>query len=220
MSNIFLVVEGETEEKFYKEVFASAFPQHSFYVAMIPQKKNARRRKNKGGAVSEDVIRNFLIRLLKHDATHCEKVILILDYYGLSKQFISFDKKSTSDLYEAIERIEKDFEEKINSQRFKFILQVHEFEAFLFSRPDILADELLVPEKEKDFNSILNSYKNNPELINDHKETSPYNRIKNIVPSFRKTSQGGTIAKRLGVSGIREKCRNFNKLCTIIERIK
>ncbi|HEC1684776.1 TPA: DUF4276 family protein, partial [Campylobacter jejuni] len=67
---------------------------------------------------------------------------------------------------------------------------------------------------------IIEKY-NNPELINNSKETSPSNRLKKILsfPSYNKILHGGRIAKEIGIDNIRLKCRHFNKWCEKIHSL-
>jgi hypothetical protein len=50
----------------------------------------------------------------------------------------------------------------------------------------------------------------NPELINDSEQTSPSKRILQCVPEYDKPTDGIEITEKIGLAGLRKKCRHFN----------
>ncbi len=217
MASIFLIVEGQTEERFYKDLFANSFPQHYFYVVVMPNKKNAYRRKEKGGSVSYELcIKN--IKRFFNSSSHCEKIILIYDYYGLHDSFREHFDGSETTLDNKITSIRNRLESEINSPKFSFVLQVHEFEALMFSQPEKIAEQFDKPHITKELNKILTNFNNNPELINNSSDTSPSRRIISFFPQyeFGKTTDGISIVTNIGIPKIRQMCSYFNKFCDYI----
>ena len=218
MENIFIITEGQAEEKFYKSVFADYFgPTFNFQVTCMPNKRNAYSRINKGGTISYDLCVKNINRFIK-GATHCNKVFLIYDYYGLHKSFFN-GYSGYDNTNKKINFIISKLENEINNPKFKFILQVHEFEAFLFSKPEEIVKHYNNLGLLKEFNSILSRHNNNPEEINDSPDTAPSKRIINIFPQyeFGKTSDGIVIAKNIGIDNIRKRCENFNNFCSLLQ---
>lgn len=222
MANIFIIVEGQTEEQFFKKnlqqhyIASTGNYQHYFQVVVMPSKRNTYARIHKGGSINyENCVAN--IKRFLHQAAHCELVLLVFDYYGIHESFKDHLDQSHLTLADKIAAIQERLEQEINNSRFKFRLQVHEFEALLFS--DILAisnhfnknDAFPVLER------ILNKFDNNPELINDHPKTTPSKRLAQIFPSFRKTSDGLQIADKIAINLFREKCSHFDKMCQLID---
>ncbi len=224
MANIFLIVEGETEEQFYKNQLPQSYllpdgsHRHYFSVRLIPNKRANYSRSGSGGRVSYDSCVDIARRFLRQ-ATHCELVVLILDYYGLSKTFKNHLSEQHRTLEQKIEAVQERFERDINSAKFKFRLQVHELEAYLFSDPEVVVSHFGSPEKLDDMKAVLAEYDNNPELINDNIKTAPSKRLENLFPKFKngKTSDGLLIAKKTGVETMREKCSYFNRLCLLFD---
>lgn len=74
-------------------------------------------------------------------------------------------------------------------ERFIPFVAVHEYEALLFSSPDILAMELKV--KESDILKIVDEC-GEPEKINDSVHTAPSKRIISLCPKYArmKTASG------------------------------
>ena len=212
MKHVFLIVEGQSEEAFYKHVLSEYFrTTHFFAVTTMPNKKNKTSREYKGGTVTYDLcIRN--IRRFLNSATHCDKFFLILDYYGLHASFLdnyqggNYSRKKVDYI---INRIEKE----INHQKFSVFLQVHEFEAFLFSEPKAIASHYRQEEKTLLLELILTSFSGNPEDINDSKATSPSHRLIDLFPEYAygKTTDGVLIAQKIGVDRIAARCPSFQR---------
>lgn len=210
MKHIFLIVEGQSEEVFYKTIVAEHFKAtYIFEVTIMPNKKNQTSRKYKGGTVTYDLcIKN--IRRFLSNATHCEKLFLISDFYGLHPSFLENYSGKISSKEKAnyiIQRIENE----INNHKFSVFLQMHEFEAFLFSDPEKVVQHYQQEDTMEKLNAILSSFGDNPEDINDSVETSPSHRIKSLFPGYGKTTDGVIIAKKIGISMIAQKCPSFQE---------
>lgn len=218
MENVFIITEGQAEEKFYKSVFAEYFKSdYYFQVTCMPNKKNAYARKNKGGTVTYDLCVKNVKRFL-NGATHCKMVFLIYDLYGIHESFYDGyegGNNTDSKVSFLIERLERD----INNSKFKFILQVHEFEAYLFSNPIEIVKHFNKEEVLGQFNAILSNHGSDPEKINDSPETAPSKRIIDIFPQYEhgKTSDGIIIAKNIGIDMIRSKCKRFDDFCSLLK---
>ena len=226
MANIFLIVEGETEEQFYKNQLQKSFLlpdgiyRHYFTVRLIPNKRGVYSRAGSGGQVSYDSCVDIVRRFLRQ-ATHCELVVLILDYYGLNNTFKSHLSSEHQTLEEKTKAIQERLEAEINSPKFKFRLQVHEFEAYLFSDPEVVVSHFGEREKLSELNTILENFDNNPEAINDDPKTKPSKRLEVIFPSFEKgkLTDGLPITEKIGILKIRDKCSNFRELCELFDAL-
>lgn len=96
-------------------------------------------------------------------------------------------------------------------------ISMHEFEAMLFSQPQILADQLQVPLSK--IEKILTEC-GEPEKIDDSPHSAPSKRLENLSPRFKKTATGIAIAEAIGLVKIREQCPVFNNWLTQIEQLK
>ena len=138
MTRLHVIVEGQTEEGFVKGLLAPHLQRHSVYanVILVPNRPGARQRKHRGGLGSFGALRKIIERKLYGDTT--AYTTTMFDYYGLPKDFPGL---SSDDLpYSTrVNRIEQElaltFDE---SPRFIPYLQVHEFEALLFSDVEAL----------------------------------------------------------------------------------
>lgn len=226
MAQVFIIVEGQTEEQFFKKTLQQYYIksdgsyQHFFQVVAMPSKRNAYAKIHKGGSINyENCVVN--IKRFLRETSHCQLVLLVFDYYGIHKSFKEKLDQSQITLEDKIIAIQERLEKDINHPKFKFRLQVHEFEALLFS--DILvvsrhfpniADSLSVLKE------ILNKFNNNPELINDHPKTAPSKRLMQLFPNFKKTSDGLQIMNKIPINLVREKCTYFHQLCLLIDKLE
>ncbi|MCB0599236.1 MAG: DUF4276 family protein [Lewinellaceae bacterium] len=224
MAHIFLIVEGATEEQFYKKTLQGYFInpdgsyRHYIEAVQMPSKKNIYSRENKGGRVSYQACVNNVRRFL-NQASHADLFMLIFDYYGLDVTFKDHLTPMQASMNDQVDAIQKRLETEINNPRFRFRLQVHEFEAFLFSKPEIIAEHFSKPSSLEAIRQVLSQFGNDPEMINDDPKTVPSKRLDRLFDKFGKTSDGLIIAQKIGVAGIREKCRRFDQMCREIDRL-
>ncbi|MFK7983736.1 MAG: DUF4276 family protein [Saprospiraceae bacterium] len=225
MANIFIIAEGQTEEQFFKKnlqqhyITSAGHYLHYFQVVVMPSKKNTYARLHKGGSINyENCVAN--IKRFLHQSAHCELVLLVFDYYGIHASFKDHLDESHLNLVDKIVAIQKRLEQEINNSRFKFRLQIHEFEALLFSDIQAISNHFNKDGVFPVLENILNKFNGNPELINDHPKTAPSKRLAQIFPSFRKTSDGLQIVDKIAMNLLREKCTHFNKMCQLIDDLK
>ena len=218
MRRVYIVCEGQTEEEFIKNIFAPYFNQQ--VVTITPLLVNKR-----GGALSYDRVKDFILKLAKADST--AYITTMFDYYALDTNFPGHNQLNASwDIYKKVAHLEIEFGNDINSNlpntpndRFIPYIQPHEFESLLFSDINEIA------KADPDWNqraaqiiSSLSAIVNqcpNPEEINNSYDTSPSHRLGQILnlPKYRKVLHGATIAKNIGIDNIRQKCKHFDEWC-------
>ncbi len=174
-------------------------------------KKTAGAQDFKGGLTSySSQIRPDILRLLNDNSA--ETITTMLDYYGLPNDFPGYSAKSKNITpQEKLAELETAFANDINSRKFIPYLQFHEFEALLFSDPEIIDKNIIGENKQQQLNRILRAFGVNPELINDSPQTAPSKRLFSLYPDFKKTVNGITIAKEIGLEKLREKCSHFDE---------
>ena len=95
-------------------------------------------------------------------------------------------------------------------------IEMHEFEALLFSDTSILAEKIGVSHaKIKD---ILEEC-GEPEEINDGPNTAPSKRLIGLKSGYRKVAMGETITKAISIQTIRKKCTHFNEWLISLEQL-
>ena len=117
--------------------------------------------------------------------------------------------------------LESEMQKDIDSSLFIPYIQVHEFEALLYSDPAVLHTCLgvyaTIPENQ--FQSHLAPY-NSPEEINDQPETAPSKRILGGYNGYNKITDGYLIASEIGIDRMREVCPHFNEWVTKLIGLK
>ena len=157
---------------------------------------------------------------MKEDKGVDARFTTMFDFYRLPIDFPGFEEaKQKTDPYKKIEVLEKELGNDIASHRFFPYLQLHEYEALLFSDLDkfhyYYIDHLeQINKLKQDVSGVPN-----PELINENPETAPSNRIIKYLPSYdgEKPSAGPIIAEHIGLQAIRSKCQHFNAWVSQLE---
>ena len=204
-------VEGQTEEKFIKEIIAPVLvAKDIFIVATTPGRK-----RSQGGAQSWDPIRRELIRYLKEDRDRF--VTTMFDYYGMPTNWPGrdaagrkpFNLKAATIEDAMMDDLAKAMGSAFNRQHFIPYVQMHEFEALLFCDPDALGRVIPDQNITDDLQRIATKF-STPEEINDDPDTAPSKRIIRLAPKYQKVLHGSIAARKIGVDLMRGKCRHFN----------
>jgi len=217
-----ILTEGATESKFVKVILAPYLADRQIYALPTMLAK----RGQKGGDVK-------FARAINDIGNHLKQrsdiyVTTFVDYYRLNKDWPGLaaakSKKEPAQIADTLNEATKtailqEYGELNAAKRFIPYVAVHEYEALLFSSPDILAKELKV--KESDILRIINEC-GEPEKINDSVHTAPSKRIISLCPKYEnmKTITGVAAAKAIGVEKMREKCPVFNRWLTSLENLR
>jgi len=208
---VLILVEGQTEERFTKDVLAPAFwEKELFFHPTILMTKRVKDGPNfKGGVTNFAKFRNDAQRLL--NSAGDALVTTMLDYYRLPLDFPGMQSRpnNRAPLQRVLHveaAIAKDFGAPPNFLPF---LVLHEFEAWLFSSPVELPRAMTEPQKQPRFEAVRAAVAT-PEEINDRPQLAPSKQIESIFPAYKKTLHGPTIAARIGLERIRTECPHFH----------
>jgi len=143
----------------------------------------------------------------------------MFDLYGLPTDFPQHAEASqVVDPYERVEMLEQALAEDIGDSRFIPYIQLHEFEALIFTDPAKLLDEYL--DYEKAIQTLISlGEKNEPERINDDPNSAPSKRILAQVPIYRKAIGGVNIVREIGLPTLCERCPHFHKWISQLENL-
>ena len=217
-AEIVVLVEGPTEKIFIDSVLAPYLVQKQVIMRPIIISKHGQ----KGGDVKFARVVNDIRDHLKQRGDTW--LTLLLDFYGI-KEWPGLDEarmqrspaQKAQKFHEMTKvRVVELFGEWRPDVRFLPYVAMHEFEALLFSHPQILADQLGVEVSE--INEILTEC-GDPEKINNSPDTAPSKRLENLCERYKKTSTGITIAKAIGIDTMRRKCPLFNAWLVAIEEL-
>lgn len=205
MSKVLILVEGYAEEKFVNAVLKPHFEPKGIFV--IPR--------NLKGVGKYTIIRDEVNRLLKDSSARL--VTTMIDLYRIPSDFPQ--KNTLVKTHRGVQKVailEDGFKRDIDKDKFLPYLQLHEFEALLFSDVSMFSKLQNVGNKIRFFEEIVEEIKN-PEDINDVPNTSPAERIKRILPHYIKDISGIIVAQHIGLEKMREKCPHFHEWIKNIE---
>lgn len=218
MKRVLALVEGQTEERFFKDVLCPYFWNHE--IDLTPKIATTKRvmigPHFKGGITDYSKVEKD-IRLLLND-TGVEAVTTFIDYYALPSDFPGMTTRPAGKSIHRVIHVENAWKIQINHQNFHPYLMVHEFEAMLFCKPEELSNALYQPKIVKELESIRKSV-SSPEEINEGPNTAPSKRIIKCTSAYHKTLHGPIVAKRIGLQSIRGQCPHFNEWLTWIESL-
>lgn len=226
MRRVKILVEGQTEESFVNNLLAEHLAWRNVFVTPIllttkrTQSKRGREqimpgRRYKGGITSYAKIKLDVRNAL---ADREAVVTTMIDFYGLPDDFPGMAHIPTGNPYEHVAYLEQVFAEDIGVPRFRPFLVLHEYEALLFSQPEMIAD--VFPGQE--VGAILQNVRHDfasPEEINQGRETHPAARIHACIKGYKKPFHGVTIAQRIGLAQIRRQCRHFEQWVAWLESL-
>ena len=214
MIRIFIIAEGETEERFVRQVMYPHFINLGIHLEPEQWITN-RKSGNAGGGRSFDLIENHINNRLNRYASDKNVFITtMIDLYKFPLQgrtVYDQEVKNTNTGAEKKTLLEAKMSERFNFYRFIPYVQLHEFEALLFA--DILKLKMFYTDKQIEINKLAEGTNHlNPEEINEKIETSPSHRILSYLPTFekQKATAGPTVASLIGLETIRQKCPGFN----------
>jgi len=205
MSRAYLLVEGQTEETFVRELLQPHYARIGLYLTPIIVSTSPG---HKGGVVSYAKVRPQIERLCKQDAD--AHVSTLFDLYALPTDFPG--KSDPAWPHHGSGRRKADFVESrlaqdIGQRNFIPNLMVHEYEALLFVQPERFADWA-----DQDVVEALKAARQAraPEDINDDPRTAPSKRILAAMPGYQKPFHGPLLACDIGLDAMRADCPHFD----------
>jgi hypothetical protein len=218
MKRVLVLVEGQTEERFIKDVVGPHLEAKDIYA--IPKVVTTKRVKQgpdfKGGITDYQKVENDLKRLLGD--SDAALITTFIDYYGLPLEFPGMATRPIASPLERAKHVETESKRRIDHPRFLSYLMTHEFEALLFSKPEELIRALYQSDLGPKLKTIRDSFPT-PEEIDDDPLNAPSKRILGLFPAYQKTVHGPLVTRRIGLETLRRECRHFNDWLLRIENI-
>lgn len=206
MSRVYLLVEGQTEEAFVRELLTPHYARIGLYLTPIIVSTSPG---HKGGVVSYAKVRPQISRLCRQDAA--AHVTTLFDLYALPSDFPgktdpAYPRDGTG--VQKAAYLEARLGQDINESNFLPNLLVHEFEALLFTAPQKFAEWT---DDGRVVSALMAGARDRlPEDINDGPLTAPSKRVLAAMPEYQKTFHGPLIACEIGLDAIRQSCPHFN----------
>lgn len=207
MKRLNITSEGYTEEKFVNELLRPHLLNFDVYVMT---RKIRTSQGFRGGYTSYGKAKFDIEKWIREDSRAWHTTLI--DLYGLDEDFPGYADNKYLLPQEKVIRMEQAFSNSINHPKFIPYIQLHEFEALLFSAPSIMETYLGLYNQLPVgcFQSIRNNYAT-PEEINDSPHTAPSKRILNLCGGlYSKVDDGILLLKEIGLETIRQECPHFN----------
>ncbi len=222
MIRLYIICEGQTEEGFVNDLLSQHFALRNLYPIPIVIGRPGHR----GGNVSfQRLQRNIRNSLRQENACYCTT---LFDYYGLPSDFPGkSESKTKSDLADIADTFNASFVNALKNKigensmrRFIPYVQMHEFEALLFSNPERMASGFSKLELQASLEGIRNIFCT-PEHINDSPDSAPSKQIIRFFPGYesQKPLLGTLAALEIGLPKIRQECPLFNTWLTNLENL-
>ena len=225
MKRLYLFAEGQTEQTFADVLMKphlahyQVFMHNPILIAHAKKKDQVLR----GGGRNYAPMKNDIIRFLKQDKASDVFFTTMIDLYAIHPNFpgLAEAEPMRQDPLERVKFLEQKFAEDIDDHRFIPYIQLHEYEAYLFSDPACF--EYLGAGNTQGIETLqtIASQYDTPELINDGQETAPSKRIIAEFPNYKKTKRifGPQLAEKIGLSTIRTKCLHFHEWLSQLESL-
>ena len=219
MTRLLMLVEGQSEEIFVKETLAPFLADRGVYVegpSLVWTKRMTSGSGFRGGVSNWGQIRKSLMPLT-YDTDAW--ITTLLDFYGLPEDFPGYqDAHGSGDPRALVIALQETFAAEIKHRRFIPFLALHEFEAWLFCSPGMIAEHFGQPELANRAREAVEQA-GEPELINQGKETHPKARLQKLVTGYKETSDGPILLEKIGIPTIRRTCPHFDGWLTQLEAL-
>jgi len=221
MNRIVVIVEGKTEFEFVNSVLAPELGERGVY--LLPRLIG--KPGHKGGIRPYDSAKKDILACLKGErSAFCTTMF---DYYGMPATWPGVCEakgKPAMSIPAIVEpAIRKDIAaalgDSYNPQQFIPYVQMHEFEALLFS--DIEKLRYCYPDKKEAIERLAGEAAKfeSPEVINDDPETAPSKRILKEVQGYQKIIAGCITALAITLPKLRGKCKHFGSWVSELEKL-
>jgi hypothetical protein len=227
MVRLYLFAEGQTEQTFASTILQPYLGQHQVFMHHPRLIAHGRKKgkTNRGGSGYGDYqpMKDDILRSLAEDKNTDVFFTTMIDLYAIHYNFPGLKEAEImrQNPIKRVEFLEKSFANDIDDPRFIPYIQLHEYEAYLFSDPtcfesfyDHCSDRVAILKAAADKHET-------PELINDSKETAPSKRIIAQFPDYEraKSTVGPLLAESIGLEIIRNKCPHFNSWLLRLESL-
>jgi len=216
MSNIKFLVEGPTEILFVNEVLKPHFYERGIYIKPFLFQKA-------GGVPKYSISQKQILNTVKSDPSCC--CTTMVDFYGMPTDWPGREQANhcqicaeKADIVESgiLKDIAGHLGNSFNPNRLMPHVQMHEFEALLFSDISVLAARNSAISAQLEH--VLQAF-SCAEEINDNYNTCPSRRIKQHIENYVKTVDGIIAARKIGLKKMRRECPHFNEWITKLEDI-
>ena len=225
MVRLYLFAEGPTEQTFATNMLRPHLAnlgvclQAAILIAHAKKKGVVHR----GGGRKYLPMKNDILRFLTQEKASDVFFTTMIDLYAIHTEFPGLDEaeKLRHSPDKRVEALERAFADDIDDLRFIPYIQLHEYEAYLFSDPTQFGFFYDHHEKEISALKAIADGHDTPELINDGLHSAPSKRIIATLPDYEgaKSVVGPQVAELIGLDVIRGKCPHFGAWLSRLEQL-
>ena len=225
MARLYLFVEGRTEQTFSDTILRPHLANFGVYMQPAVQIAHARRRGvvHRGGGRKYQPMRDDIIRFTKQESGNDVYFSTLIDLYAIAPDFpgLAEAERFRGAPYQRVEALESAWLADVPDRRFIPFLALHEFETYLFVKPEEFA--LFYPGEASQIRRLIQirDSKASPELINDGHHTAPSKRIIHEFPDYEgaKAAIGPQIADLIGLPAMRACCPHLDRWIKRLESL-
>jgi hypothetical protein len=225
MPRLYLFAEGVTELTFADKLLKPHLANLGLYlhppVLIAHAKKKGK--VHRGGGRKYAPMKNDILRFLAQEKTSDVFFTTMIDLYAIHAEFPGLveAEKLRNTPEKRVEALEEAFAKDIGDRRFVPYIQLHEYEAYLFSDPAWF--EYFYDHRTREIEAlkaVADRYPT-PELIDDGQHSAPSKRIVAILPDYEdaKSAVGPQVAELIGLDVIRDKCPHFAAWLSRLEKL-
>lgn len=218
MKRLLILVEGQTEEAFVRDVLTPHLDPFVIYPTpvLLKTKRVKAGGHFKGGVTSTEQVLGDVRRLLRDGGATA--VTTILDYYGLPSDFPGMAQRPQGNAYQRIDWVEQAFSAAINAQSFIPHLVLHEYETWIFADPEACSWIFDDASIAANLTAMVHGA-GGAEQVNELPESAPSKRLSREFSGYQKTLHGPMAVGEIGLARVREKCPHFNGWLQRIEAL-
>ncbi|MGY6273999.1 DUF4276 family protein [Methylomonas sp. MgM2] len=209
MTRLLMLVEGQSEEIFVNRTLKPYLAERGIFIEgpiVLWTKRLPSGGGYRGGVSSWKKIQDSLLPLTRDGNAW---VTTLLDFYGLPEDVPGYQEaRGSGNPRDNVVAVQERLSAEINHPRFIPFLALHEFEAWVFCAPDVVAkhfDRAILEQKVQQAIALAGE----PELINHGETTHPKARLMSMVGGYKETSDGPTLMDKIGIPAIRASCPHF-----------
>lgn len=222
MIRLHILTEGRTEERFACEVLVPHLANFEIFAdakSILTGRDKKCGKTHKGGLVTFGKFRREMSAWMKEDKDPQCRFTTMFDFYALPTDFPAYEiAAGQRNPYERIQIIERGIAGELNDARFIPYIQLHEFEALILADPRKL-ELIYLAFQEGIANLEALASAQNPELIDEGRETAPSKRILHEIPIYKKSVAGPEIGRQIGIPVLRQRCPHFGQWLTRLEQL-
>lgn len=225
MARLYLFAEGQTELTFADTVLKPHLADMQVYLHNPVLIAHARRkgRVHRGGGRKYLPMKNDILRFLSQEKGADVFFTTMIDLYAIHADFPRLDEAENLRHMpqQRVDFLEQSFAQDIADPRFVPYIQLHEYEAYLFSDPTQFRFFYDHHERQIEELRVVADGCATPELIDDGRQSAPSKRIIMQFPDYEdaKSVVGPRVAELIGLDVIRSKCPHFAAWLTRLETL-